>query len=246
MNDKSRELPWASGPGEILKHGLDLLRRDTDTNRRLAMISIDNAVELMMKTYLGLPKRVTALTISRKEYHDAAESFPALLDALEKYAADKIVGVDLGAIEWYHRLRNELYHQGNGLTVERDKIEIYAEFANILFKNLFGYELAAAPSEKTELLGDFMLAWGELERVLADEVVRRGLAPRRVLTAMQALQYFPKGEISGRDLQELAELRSVRNAAAHGQPEWRETLKPEMVTRIRRLTEHFLSTTPAA
>jgi hypothetical protein len=46
--------PWASGPGEILRHGLDLLKKDTDTNRRLAMISIDNAVELTVKTHFEL------------------------------------------------------------------------------------------------------------------------------------------------------------------------------------------------
>jgi hypothetical protein len=49
------QLPWASGPAEILRHGLGLLKSESDTNRRLAMISIDNAVELMIKTYLGLP-----------------------------------------------------------------------------------------------------------------------------------------------------------------------------------------------
>lgn len=111
--------PWASGPGEILKHGLELLKEDSDTNRRLAMISIDNAVELMMKTYLGLPQRVTGLRISRSEYQEFAESFPKLLDALEKYVGDKIDGINLGEIEWYHRICNELYHQSNGLTVER-------------------------------------------------------------------------------------------------------------------------------
>ena len=57
--------PWASGPGEILRHGLNLLRNDSDSNRRLAMNSIDNAVELTVKTYLGLPKRVTGLSISQ-------------------------------------------------------------------------------------------------------------------------------------------------------------------------------------
>src|SRR5579871_260256 len=122
--------PWASGPGEILRHGLGLLKKDSDTNRRLAMISIDNAVELTVKTFLGLPRRVTGLPISRKEFQEISESFPAMLDALEKYAADKLTGIDLGEIEWYHRLRNQLYHQGNGLTVERTKVEIYAQLAN--------------------------------------------------------------------------------------------------------------------
>jgi hypothetical protein len=113
--------PWASGPGEILRHGLGLLKRDSDAHRRLAMISVDNAVELMIKTYLGLPKRITGLSISRRDFQEIAESFPALLDALEKHGGDKIVGIGLGEIEWYHRLRNQLYHQGNGLTVERGK-----------------------------------------------------------------------------------------------------------------------------
>jgi hypothetical protein len=40
--------PWASGPGEILRHAKALLRTDSDINRRLAMISFDNAVELML------------------------------------------------------------------------------------------------------------------------------------------------------------------------------------------------------
>lgn len=121
--------PWASGPGEILRHGLGLLREDTDTNRRLAMIAIDNAVELTIKTYLGLPKRITGLHVPRKELSEISESFPALLDAIERHAHDKLLGIDLGEIEWYHRLRNELYHQGNGLTVERDKVNVYAQLA---------------------------------------------------------------------------------------------------------------------
>jgi hypothetical protein len=91
------------------------------------MIAIDNAIELTIQTYLGLPKRVTGLKIRRKEFAEMSESFPALLDGLERYANDKLAGIDLGEIEWFHRLRNELYHQGNGLTVERDKVEVYAQ-----------------------------------------------------------------------------------------------------------------------
>src|SRR5688572_30044400 len=126
-NDFTRQ-PWASGPAEILEHGLSLLiEKDSDKNRRLAIISIDNAVELMIKTYLNLPSRITGLKISRKDYAEFSESFPRLLDALEANAAKTLEGIDLGEVEWYHRLRNELYHQGNGLTVERRKVEVYAE-----------------------------------------------------------------------------------------------------------------------
>lgn len=78
--------PWVSGPREILQHGLSLLHDDSDRNRRLALLSIDNAVELTIKTYLGLPKRITGLQISRKDFAEISESFPKMLDALEEHA----------------------------------------------------------------------------------------------------------------------------------------------------------------
>ena len=87
--------PWASGPGEILQHDINLLQKDTDANRRLAMLSIDNAVELTIKTYLGLPRRVTGLSIRRKDFDEFSESFPKLLDALEQHAGKKLEGIFL-------------------------------------------------------------------------------------------------------------------------------------------------------
>ncbi len=164
--------PWASGPGEILQHGLSLLTKDSDVNRRLAMLSIDNSVELMIKTYLGLPKRATKLSISRREYFEICESFTKLLDALEQYAADKVAGIDLAEIEWYHRLRNELYHQGNGLTVERNKVEVYAGLARLLFRNLFGHDLQVVEDDSYATLGEFMSAWMRLEKTILEATQR--------------------------------------------------------------------------
>jgi hypothetical protein len=37
------------------------------------MIAIDNAIELTIQTYLGLPKRVTGLKIRRKEFAEMSE-----------------------------------------------------------------------------------------------------------------------------------------------------------------------------
>ncbi len=231
--------PWASGPGEILRHGLELLRKDTDTNRRLAMISIDNAVELMVKTYVGLPKRITGVSITRKELQEVGESFSALLDALERYAPDRLDGVDLGTIEWYHRLRNELYHQGNGLTVERDKIEIYAELANVLYKNLFGHALVEDPARKTELLGEFLAAWSEVERglrsVIARDLEKTPTLVRRPATLVEGLRLAHRnGLLDFRELEEIEQLRTIRNVAAHGQPGWEGMFTQEMVDRVRR------------
>ncbi len=232
--------PWSTGPGEILRHGVDLLRRDSDVNRRLAMISIDNSVELMIKTYLGLPRRVNGLTIPRREFDEFSQSFPKLLDALETYALDKLDWINLGEIEWYHRLRNELYHQGNGLTVERDKVEVYAELANLLFNNLFGFRLIAPADDRTRLLGDFMSAWIELERILMRSPTT---TPRNSpLGMLQSLRQA--SVISDAELTELDNLRQIRNSVFHGSADYHRLITPEIITRINVFAESLTKRIP--
>jgi hypothetical protein len=108
------------------------------------MLTVDNSVELMLRTYLNLPRRETGLQIPAQDLKEAQRSFPGLLDAMERYAPGKFKDVSLSNVEWYHTLRNELYHQGNGLTVEQSRVETYGRLAGDLFKVLFGHELRPA------------------------------------------------------------------------------------------------------
>ena len=210
------------------------------------MISIDNAVELMVKTYIGLPKRISGHAISRRELQEIGESFPALLDALEKYAPDKLTGIDLGTIEWYHRLRNELYHQGNGLTVERGKVEIYVELANVLFENLFGQALVDHTNRNTELLGEFLAAWANVERglrAIVERELNKSPEPRRAPVAIgEGLAILFRNHLLTRsEINELGELRQIRNLAAHGQPGWESMLSRETIGRVRKWAERLVS-----
>ena len=160
--------PWVEGPMELLKHGFEHLSLKSPFDTRIAMISIDNAVELMIKTYLGLPRRVTGIEgLSRKKYNEISQSFPSLIEGLEMYASNKIVGIELGDIEWYHRLRNQLYHDGNGITVEKEKVQAYAEIAKILFVNLFEVQDAIenlVEEGSHSLVGEFLINWAKLEQ----------------------------------------------------------------------------------
>ncbi len=72
----------------------------------------------------------------------------------------------MGDIEWFHRVRNQLYHDGNGITVEKEKVEVYAEIANILFENLFGQQIEEIESKNLHhsLIGEFVKLWADLER----------------------------------------------------------------------------------
>lgn len=229
--------PWIDGPGELLKHGLHLLEDDTDTNRRLAMISIDNSVELMMKTFLGLPKRITGISLSRKEFQEINNSFNDLLDALEKYAGEKIEGIDLGEIEWFHRLRNELYHQGNGLTVEREKVEVYAQIANLLFKNLFGFELVSNQSRSSVLLGEFMEAWLIIEKGIFNLADRHSLLGYHKRSMIDVLKFIGDASlIPSEIIEELNKIRIVRNEIIHGKTDYKEVLTPQFIKRVKELS----------
>lgn len=159
--------PWKSGPKELLKHGLEHLALETDFDYRMGMILIDNSVELMMKTYLGLPKRIINLEgITRKVYDEATKSFPSLIEAMDRFAKDKLIGIELGEIEWYHRIRNQLYHDGNGITVEKEKVIAYSSLAKILFENLF--------EEKVESEGEkygidyFLVVWADFNKLIVN------------------------------------------------------------------------------
>ena len=228
--------PWASGPGEILQHGVNLLQKDTDTNRRLAMLSIDNAVELMIKTYLGLPQRINGLNLGRKEFEDVSESFPKLIGALEKHAGKKLEGIETGLIEWYHRLRNELYHQGNGLTVEKDKVIVYAELAQVLFERLFGFQIEIDKPSTPELVGNFVTAWSNLYQVL--ESIAKEKFPNRKVRGAKAImpELITDGYLDAETVDEVHKLRMVRNDIVHGNI---KELRKEMIDRLNELTKHL-------
>lgn len=147
---------------------------------------------------------------------------------------DKLDGVDLGVIEWYHRLRNELYHQGNGLTVERDKVQIYAQLANQLFKNIFGVELVASGTIGAELLGEFMTAWFEVERFLN---MLQDIAVQRAETG--GVGVVVNIRLPPSDIPELDELRTIRNEIVHGVPGSEELLTRTNVDRVLRLAHRL-------
>ncbi|MDO9069613.1 MAG: hypothetical protein Q7W05_14320, partial [Deltaproteobacteria bacterium] len=96
-------------------------------------------------------------------------------DLFEKHAKSKINGIDLGDIDWFHRLRNTLYHDGNGITVEPEKVDSYLQIARVLFDSLFDTTSAIGSLEPTStlaeetfesprtLLGKYTLQWTLLE-----------------------------------------------------------------------------------
>jgi len=155
------------------------------------------------------------------------------LDGVEKHSTDKLAGIDLGEVEWFHRLRNELYHQGNGLTVERRKVEVYAELAKVLFENLFGVEMQLDESDGLHTLGEFMGAWVRIEK----ELSKLNEGERPVPTSRFVSKLHSEGKITAAQMVEFRELQKIRNEIVHGAVDSKDVLDKSTLSRLGRIGE---------
>lgn len=216
---KNHTKPWVSGPQELLDHAKEHLETGSGFDLRISFISIDNAVELIIKTYLGLPKRIRKSDVPpRKKLADASGSFPDLLDLLEEYGADKLEGIDLGDIEWYHRIRNTLYHDGNGVTVGKEKVDSYIQIAVILYNSLFDENFDKEKSLKPEsVLGEIVLHTAQLEHNLG--ILYRHHFPeetnKKIPLRKSVLKLAEKGVLPEQLKDEIIEATAIRNEAVH-------------------------------
>lgn len=208
--------PWTSGPRELLLHAIGQARLPETSSHRIAFILVDNAVEIALQTYLALPARSRGGPgPPRRELDEARGSLPKLIDLATRYVPDKLDGIDFGEVEYYHTIRNTLYHQGNGISVEPDKVEAYIEIARLLLLSLFGVEVrdegVPVPISPLAL---FLARWAELERLLREAELVRSIAEAPALFRFEEqLALLTETEAPYRD----HHLRELRNRLAHGE-----------------------------
>jgi hypothetical protein len=129
------------------------------------------------------------------------------LEFCESHLAAAFVGISLADIEFYHRLRNQLYHQGNGLTVVRQMVVVYATLADQLLERLFGGDEPDKNSRGSDALGRSLDVWLKLERALEERLgPLSSLDPRRRIDEPSILALYLKA-------------RTLRNQLVHGQRE---------------------------
>jgi hypothetical protein len=123
--------PWALGPAEMLRDIHWLASLPGEAHRRAAFILIDNTIEVMLRPYLGLP---------------AEKSFPDLVNELASTARAKMQGITKIELEYYHEIRNQLYHRSGAVTVQLRDLLAYQALANSLFRNLYGDNISLEPN----------------------------------------------------------------------------------------------------
>lgn len=230
---------WCDGPKELLLIAHRLASEGNAASTRVALVLVDNAVEVIAKTFLSLPKRVTGVNIARRELEGIFESFPAVISCLEKNSGDRINHIDLSEIEWHHSLRNKLYHDGSGLTVSRETVDVYFALAAQLFQALFDEKIEVSPtSEGERLIGTFLARWVALEKglIMYSEFVGETYGRTPNLRAGLGL-LVEEGKMSREMVDEITSLQQLRNAVVHGQVEPSRAIDAGVLNRLGKIDQ---------
>ena len=135
--------PWASGPFELILHGESHLRRAQDFDRRISLISFDNAIEVAITTYLTLqPIQRGNRSYERVRVSYWMNNYHTRLEFLEEELQSRNMpwAVDKSHIVWAHDYRNEQYHGGQKGTPELNVLEVVRSAALWVFSMLFDVE----------------------------------------------------------------------------------------------------------
>jgi len=136
--------PWMRGPYELIRHAYGHLKNADDTDRRVALIGFDNAIEVCIDVFLKLhPMQRSGLQIPREEVEKATRNYHTKIAFLDEHAQSRkvTIAVPVEVIVWYHQLRNELYHSGNGMVPEVHVLYGAFDAAAAVFKALFGVDV---------------------------------------------------------------------------------------------------------
>jgi hypothetical protein len=207
------EKTWASGAIELLRHADSHIDLESAFDKRIAFISIDNCVETCVRSFLSLPAGKSGVKVSREKFEEVSGSFPRLVELLFKHVADRLTGIDPGDIEHYHRIRNKLYHEGTGLSVDEQYLLAYRSIAVLLLQNLFGvaHVKNADQPPKLDLL---ILNWNRIEQNVRTRLQESGTDHSHTFKWEMA---FQAGILTPQQVNDLTELRMVRNRLVHSQ-----------------------------
>jgi len=76
---------------------------------------LDVGVETLFKAYLMLPENISKTQLRFYEREKAVKGgFHRLTEAIRKSNPQKIASSNLVHVEYYHKIRNKLYHDGEG------------------------------------------------------------------------------------------------------------------------------------
>jgi hypothetical protein len=131
---------WASGPFELILHAELHHRAGGDFDRRIALISFDNAIEVTITSYLSLhPIHRNGISFSKEDVSKWTKDYHTKLDYFLSECKKRTLPIefDKELIIWYHNIRNDQYHGGGPTIPIQEDLEGIRKTALWVFSVLF-------------------------------------------------------------------------------------------------------------
>lgn len=138
--------PWAKGPFELIHHAEGHFNKEpSGLDLRMALISFDNSIEQSIVTYLGLnPIQRKNRILKKEDVKKWQNNFHTKLEFFEHFVVEILkmeMKVGRDEIIYFHNIRNELYHGGNGLVPDIGIVKGIRGTAIWIFSVLFELKL---------------------------------------------------------------------------------------------------------
>jgi hypothetical protein len=134
--------PWQKNPAELIQSAIRHLHEQSDIDQLIAFLLLDVGVESTFKTFLLLPDTVTGAKTKYFDRKSAAEgSFHSVVEGVRDAAASRLSAFNMAHVNYFHSLRNQLYHQGNGIIIPSVQVHDYAHLAVKLLRALLNVDL---------------------------------------------------------------------------------------------------------
>jgi hypothetical protein len=159
------EFPWQSLPANLIAYGCHHCSKDGEFEQQVGFLLLDVGVETTLNTLRTLPDNVSRVrTIEKKLVKPAKEekesefqlkitdvinlektTFHFLVSIARELVTEGMEDNDWRKLEYFHSIRNKLYHQGDGVTTTSANASDYANLAKKLLLAAIGIEIESKP-----------------------------------------------------------------------------------------------------
>ncbi|MBD2079879.1 hypothetical protein [Leptolyngbya sp. FACHB-17] len=250
--------PWAYGPFELIVHAEGHRKGGGDFDKRIALIGFDNSIEASITTFLQLhPSQRQGIQYSRQQIEKWLANYHTKLEFFEDFilTLNEAIEITRDEIIWYHQLRNELYHSGNGMVPEERSINGIRKAALWVFSKLFNADaeillkIEVPPpvpvncNQREEIPGRmiFLQSFIGFEKALTLSLHSMGiLGEKKALSFTRAWKLFLLrcDQISKEHIKLVEQSREIRNVLAHGgSSQFNDKYLSTLADRLEKVTE---------
>jgi hypothetical protein len=173
------EFPWQTLPANLIAYGIKHSEMESEFEQQVGFLLLDIGVETTLKVFHTLPENVSRVRDVEKKLLKQDDKF--LLKITDVVNLDKtnfhfLISVarelteeglieenDWKNLEYFHSIRNKLYHQGDGVTTTKANLNGYATLSRKLIRVLLSVDLEpdawAAETRSTRNDGFFNGFW---------------------------------------------------------------------------------------